>query len=408
MSASSALLSQLFCYILIHKIMLKLLLLLCFSAMFRCAGFSALEGAAPVCLPTSQPDASELSTALALQSLAAGRRCNSDDPSLGTAAASRCLYFVTMKPHKAAATAAAAADAEDVSGYFGFKGRLGTPRPSEHSSSTSSTSSGSSDTASGSSTKQQQLNSSSISSSGGDAISGKALSSGCNISSQLVPILVPCPYPQFAEEDVTQETAIAATPGSSRMRQFSVVKGSLRLQQCRDPSSMDLQVVTSVDESLPSAAAAEAAAGGGGIGTGSSTLERVDSQHVLAAAAATCNGVAAPSSPSSPNSSSSSSSMPVFSPRSSNGRRYTAASCGSNIVGRRDSALVDAGGFHSRCARLVCGKLPGLILGGEIAAGTHGRVFRADYNCMKVGCVCLESPDIHFCHEVFGVLKWCM
>jgi hypothetical protein len=99
----------------------------------------------------------------------------------------------------------------------------------------------------------------------------------------------------------------------------------------------------------------------------------------------------------------------VFSPRSSNGRRYTAASCGSNILGRRDSALVDAGGFYSRCARLVCGKLPGLILGGEIAAGTHGRVFRADYNCMKVGCVCLlQSSDIYFCCDVVAILKWCM
>jgi hypothetical protein len=115
-------------------------------------------------------------------------------------------------------------------------------------------------------------------------------------------------------------------------------------------------------------------------------LERVDSEQPLTAAA--CSGCRGPSQLAAATSSSSSSSGGhVFACSSS---RTTAASCGSNIVGSSSSngssnALLAQGGFYSRCARLVCSRLPGLALGGEIAAGTHGRVFRADYNCMKVG-----------------------
>jgi hypothetical protein len=66
---------------------------------------------------------------------------------------------------------------------------------------------------------------------------------------------------------------------------------------------------------------------------------------------------------------------------------------------------VEGGGFYSRCARLVCGKLPGMVLGGQIAAGTHGRVFRADYNCMKVSHVRL---GICFCYGIVAYLKYDM
>jgi hypothetical protein len=275
-----------------------------------------------------------------------------------------------------------------VSGYFGLKGRLGTPRASEHSSSSSSRGSGSGSSSTGSSgnsiassVKQQQQSDGSSSSEVRDSkVGGKALSSGCNIRSQLVPILVPCPYPQFAEEDVAQDAAAAATPlgapcsSSIEVRRFGAVNGA-------PPSSMELQVVTSIDESVPSSAA-EAEAG---LGTGSSTLERVDSQHLLQLPLSACNGDAATTT-----SSTSTSSSTQLCPRSSSSaRRYTTASCGSNIVrssgsSSSSSCVLDCGGLYSRCARLVCGRLPGLVLGGQIAAGTHGRVFRADYNCMKV------------------------
>jgi hypothetical protein len=148
-------------------------------------------------------------------------------------------------------------------------------------------------------------------------------------------------------------------------------------QQCND-----LQVLTSLDlqpESLPQgataaaapAAAAAAAAAFSGISPGEA-LDRIDSLGFLSGTGSTLQPPASSGS----------------SGGSSSGSRHgTAASCGSNILSSSSSSALQQskGGFFSRCAQLVCARLPALALGGEIAAGTHGRVFRADYNCMKVG-----------------------
>jgi hypothetical protein len=43
-----------------------------------------------------------------------------------------------------------------------------------------------------------------------------------------------------------------------------------------------------------------------------------------------------------------------------------------------------SGGLSSVCAGLVCRRIAGLALGGQIAAGSYGRVYRGDYFGSKV------------------------
>jgi hypothetical protein len=43
-----------------------------------------------------------------------------------------------------------------------------------------------------------------------------------------------------------------------------------------------------------------------------------------------------------------------------------------------------SGNLSSVCAGLVCRRIAGLALGGQIAAGSYGRVYRGDYFGSKV------------------------
>ncbi|KAF6260297.1 kinase-like domain-containing protein [Scenedesmus sp. NREL 46B-D3] len=163
-----------------------------------------------------------------------------------------------------------------------------------------------------------------------------------------------CLYPQF---DSGGAEDVAASDGFSDQSLDSV--GSVGCGYSQNPGR--LVVISSVGPD--SAASAEAAA--------------------AAAAEARADGSG---------SSCSSSGSLCGDPHSNTSLRLIAQ--GSSSSGSSGSLEALGGGLSSVCAGLVCKRIAGLALGGQIAAGSYGRVYRGDYFGSKVAVKVLDGHAV--------------
>eukprot|EP00883_Tetradesmus_obliquus_P013133 jgi/Sobl393_1/6057/SZX69651.1 len=188
-------------------------------------------------------------------------------------------------------------------------------------------------------------------------LSGVSLNPGINNSS-LSPAggqrlsLSTCLYPQF---DTGGLEDVAASEG------FSDVQGSGSSGDSGRPQNHGGLVVISSVGPDGSAAAAAAAAGSFEIPSSSSN--------------SSSSSVASPGDPQNPN--------------SMNQLVTQASSSSSSSL---DSSF--SGGLSSVCAGLVCRRIAGLALGGQIAAGSYGRVYRGDYFGSKVAVKVLDGHAV--------------
>jgi hypothetical protein len=165
-------------------------------------------------------------------------------------------------------------------------------------------------------------------------------------------------YPQFDSGGLEDVAAIEGFSDSLRGS-----KGSGGFGRGQNPGG--LVVISSVGPDSSAAAAAAAAE----AEAGSSSSSRQSSFEI-------------------PSSSSDSGSSSVAASSDSNSNPHmngmsqlvTAQSSSSS----RSSLELMSGGLSSVCAGLVCKRIAGLALGGQIAAGSYGRVYRGDYFGSKV------------------------